>query len=1797
MEKEIQGQIEGITNQSPAVVAQDTTLAARQAVMQEADAKPAELRAAQADIIAKELSKDDRNLYPVEQEPVELPDPVIIPEIQNTDSAAARSLYASTIVNEISALQKTALSDSVGTEDRSFPKEQKEAGVDEAAAIVSESAVPVVSAQEEAEERTRVRQAVIDAVKNSDKKTKSEVLSDTILFATLAARAEGEPVPYEILERVPDSMIETVASTKIRAAAEIAEKQAARAAMPFDPFEGFEPTQFAPVVPYPVYRPEGKFTTDTLDANKLAWQIAVGASGKSDRGYIGYYDVPSNPRESLWSIFVHGIAHGVIDTPRSVGKGLTAIGSSVAKATALSAAAIDAGLAAMSGRPVTKWDDSYAKIAYEGIDEFQEMVGTYLDENLDSDWTIGDYEDDSFRHQLGTAFGDAIGRMGTAVISGVPTAAFVAMGFEGQQEMQKNAIDAGLSPLEAFGASAGLSASVGALDAVSNLQMLGIGKALGTGAGASGAKLLKIMRAGKMGARYKSVAARNVLTEIGTELAQTELENVFNPDYAENRANSLLIAFITSGGISTAALPLSLRQAKQEDRAKVAETLNVVDKYNKSVELIKKNINTLIEEGVIKADEADAMFEIIFSQSASYVLDGARKAAMGELDKYTPAEQAEFAKRLERLTPSALSKKSYDAIDSKIDLVIRNSGARLNEQDASLIKGMTRGIANLLAFHSGQDVSVAPVSSIKVSGIPSEPGTTVLGAYSPTEDALTLSSKLILGRVPKRAASDFNSLVRKGFDKSGALGLSRTGRTILHEMAHALDTKLGAGFGDYFDMYMDTIESVFGEGRAEAVQAEIGENGEDRLSSAATIDPKDKSPYTNPKNAPEYFAQAIERLGRRAKETLGLGNSQAAKFSSFANTLMASSVDNKTLTGLTRIAELSKQFAAENSKIFNDIVAEFGSDELNSLLKTFMKTDQSVADVESILQNKGTLQAVNDTMSRLMDETGIKTASTVFDGVSPSSFLDMGQVWFDKAFAENNAIIDENDVLTATENLAESIGADGNAVAAVSVPDADLSAKVTIVEGEGSPSQQARKEAERIINEKNNENKNRMSVKVDGRTIDEDITLTLDALDTRAKVMPGRITRWFLQQKWMWGLDPVLKTLLGEKAYKNLDLAHKYNAKQLFRGKSLDSLMSKLVEKGVVAKDKAESGWSEWNYKLSVDRVKGVHLINPINFREAEASNLTGWQAMTVYLVTKQGEQYKAKLQRGIREDIDAIIATLNESEKKLGDAMSEVLREEYETLVREKFISEEDVEGLVSDTIVNMLTIKDYWPIQSAKHDEYNRRTIDSSRSRHDNDDVIKIEDASKRFSMTVNKIASVRSGLYKTLKRLQDVMSFEINENSKLDLEAQNAASLRSTEVRQAMTKIVGEKGLKNILDTIEHFVSSDANDAVEFTALSKMPANVYKTYLAWKPISLVKNLSNIAGFWSAARNQNVYWGHFVGNMAEPKKTWERAMGIFPEFARRHGKGAIDEYLSADIAGGEAGGILRALNNMDFASDTTGTMAKLATFITSGNKLGLKLFMQTGDAMANVYGGWALYDSYISEGMTHEEAKNKVVRHVLEHQSSDNLMMKPLLQLQANGGIAGQLFAFTSEGVAKWGSMIRMFDAARTGDATAKQAVMNAISTVMTMAIFSLISAQAWDAFDDDEEISAAAEEALYRELIQQVSGATIWGPNIISALVQNAIGDTSASGVSSPLFSYLSEFAKDLREGDLDDLAARSMAASGLMIGAPSIFNGVAGAMQMTSDDSKLRAAGLRRMAGVSEWTANKRTGVSNKKEDKD
>ena len=709
--------------------------------------------------------------------------------------------------------------------------------------------------------------------------------------------------------------------------------------------------------------------------------------------------------------------------------------------------------------------------------------------------------------------------------------------------------------------------------------------------------------------------------------------------------------------------------------------------------------------------------------------------------------------------------------------------------------------------------------------------------------------------------------------------------------------------------------------------------------------------------------------------------------------------------------------------------------------------------------------------------------------------------------------------------------------------------------------------------------------KIDGRNLGEDISIMTKGIAKRAKALPNKIVKWFASSRWGWGLDRILVTMFGRDVAEQLDVAGKYTRRNSIRSDMYGRFMAAL--KPIIGDVTTDKTAAMFKYKtilnqLGFVRVKDVEINDPYNADITSKRDLTGWEVMYVYLMKRMGEKYGNRIQQSTKTDINELITTLTDEEKQFADTMSNTLRDVWVGIVGE------------DKAVIN------YFPILDARHAALDEVNIDTFKQRMETDSPIAIDDAGRIFSKDISRIASWQSGFYQTMKRIRDALQYKGAQGRNIDPDVEAELHKNSAILAGQITNIFGRDGYHNLLRLLDTQIADPQDqmlDSASSKTLQQMGNNVIKGMLSFKFMSLPKNLVNITMMWGGAKDQSTYWNSFAEGIADKARTWKYMMKHSNEIRMRYNDAGYNEFLDQRNTGGSTAPIFKGISKLfaglNWTGDKTGGMAKMSAALDMLGEEGLRMFMLNGDAVANVYGGYGLVKDYMAQGMTEEEAFRKLDRYIVEHQSSSNLAMKPLGQLEANKSLAGQFLAFTSEGVSKGASILGTFDEVNMGTATKSEAIANAMSIAMSMVLFSALGAGVWDLWDDDEKVQEEAQKALYGAMVDQLFGFSVLGNGFLTPAVQGMLGTGGNMGMSAPLWSFLTEGVTNLKRGEYDRLATKAMESTGLFVGANAMYNNMLGLMFMNSDDPDVREAGFRMLAGRTPAYAEKRTGAKIRK----
>lgn len=1562
-----------------------------------------------------------------------------------------------------------------------------------------------------------------------------------------------------------------------------------------------------------------KAETKTLDKQKGIY-LAMGANARPDN-YIGYIPLPEEANLSWWSHTVGSVENAAMDlVPVTMPKAAAGVGNSALKTVSgILSYPLKLAYTVQPDTAFGRWaksvDDRFTDLKEIGnhlsdvVDEAVEPIAKATAARYQADLT-----DNSFKAQLGRAFGPGITMFGLGIASRNPSLAATVFNFSQSNTLRNQALDAGVSPDLADAYSVGVPFASTLLD---NVQILGTMGVMSLTYKASKDALKDMTASGlvKFG-RTLGHEAAEIGAEAGIEVAQTAMEGVFDPAFQESPVDQLTIAAITAAALRGVGVPASIRHARAEQREELAKKAGVLDLYNQMRQNAVDVTNELVEKGVVDESKKAEVMEYLMTTAPDELIGHLRLGIKGDLDAIPEQNRAQMIPVLNAIRDSygseVFSPRMFQIIDKTVDSNLGDLRPGLSDSETQMIKGLVRGgyvVATLAhandSKYKGFQVPTFVVTNNKDGSSYYSPAKNEIGIHASRSD--TENTNL---------SPQFADMIRQGFVPSSAA--SDKLASIIHEMSHWLDREVGSkGYGEFLQNYFSAISNVFGKEKANKVKAATfgGKRVSDRMH-GQNIE------YTSDKNATEYMAQAVARLGKRSAELFGLGRSKANQFLSYAN-IMLNQLGNiegqngeKLYQSIADFQTAMKSATKQNMSHLTDLIDVFGSNNIKEALRKFNADSEGFGDFAEYLANKEMLRELYNVMDNFADAAGIQKINDLFDGDTEAmdNFVTAGDYMFKSGYdaavdeirvrrlaakakkdgvVPKDAIVDPNALPTPKGVQVVSATSDTK-VTADDMPtwfDSEVSDTQYEIQDWAKAALDAKKSIKQSAKQGAEEPKPIFAnTDVDGRKLSDDITIASHGVALRAKNPMDSITKWFASSRWGWGLDKILVTVLGRDAAEKFDVLGKYTAKQNIRSKYWEEFMDRVSD--IFGNPKTDKTKFMFNYKtmttdLGLVRLKNVVMNDPIDPSLTTTKDLTGWEAMYVYLMDRQG--FGKRIQQGTQVNIKDIESVLSDNEKKFADAMSSQLMSMFERSFGKQAV------------------VPNYFPIQDAVHKYFREVSIDSLMSRQNTDDTIAIEDAGRLFSQYLSRWASHESGYFKTIKRLRDVFGYRgAGEDERgirytYNEEEDRALQVASARVAHSVRGSIGENGYNNIMNLLESQLSDNQEqmfDATRSSVLNQMGNNMVRSLLSFKPVSFVKNTTNLFMMWGGAKDQSLYWNSFAEGIGDARRTWEYMITHSKEIKQRWGGSGINEYLDQSTLGGTSAPTMKALSKalakMEWNSDVTQNMSKFSAAMDMLGEAGLKVFMQSGDMVANVYGGYGLVKDYMAQGLSEEESFRKLDRYIVERQSSSNLTMKPLVQLEANKSILGQVFAFTSEGVAKAGSILGTFDEVKMGTATKSEAIANAVSIAISMALFTMIGAGVWDLWDDDNETREAAQKALADSVLDQALGGFVAGNALIAPMFSQLVGDTRISGMQVPIYNYITDGITGLKKEEYDRVIAKTLSAMGVFVGADNVWNSMLGASLINDPNPNVREAGILMLSGYSAPRAKKRTGVDVRKE---
>lgn len=1628
--------------------------------------------------------------------------------------------------------------------------------------------------------------------------------------------------------------------------------------------------KYSEVLPYKLNIFGEEVETTSTDPHKIAFEIATKYNGRSAEDYFGYYYSPTPLKESIGSAFLKGAIQGVGGLIGGVG--------GVINAGAQGIASLSEYLAGGQSDAITESTKAFGDWVSSQAKGFQDK---FLYE-----FAADQYLDDSMRTQIAGGVGGALTSMGLFAaarafsISGKISAA-VLNGDVFNDTYQK-ARDNGFSHNSAVRNSIASLGIVAGLDAFGFEKWASMFRGVTKRAAAKSLQKIASNEMLDMASRTtKQQVGRSIergLETVGIELTGEELQN-FVPrilsgnmgnDYWENYFEEDLVTAASTLIATALGIPFEVRRGLVEQKYSKDFVNNTMTPLKDLVKVHDMFLDKLTVGKKIPEEKANAFIDDLLVYGVEYVKKEHSDAMNSLLLSVSEKDISDFYERYKKIKPADFSDQRFKDLDLRVQKSLEDVDLAIS--DKLLIRGLYQGIANWMAYRgiSPDAIEVASFTRDLGRNSPDAAGSfddenNVIYIRKDTlskkeesavdniieknfkngfdlerdMDAMAdaLSSKLkitadeakvVVGLYAKKkigldGTSPYDTFVEKlSKDKT----ISQRMKTIIHEMAHLLDfSMLGLNKKDlkkFLDVYLDTIEKVFGTGNAGYVDNKLfeyqeesnlyDENGEVDFNEAAvqdknyardnrgfngyndpSVDMTSKNAgtdvYTSYYNSTEWFAQAMGRLGKEAAEAIGLKGTPA-DYVMFVNAMLRGQDNLVALSKpVQKYLDAFKNMVKNNSSLVKAMVERSGVDNLNSALLNFLDNPSSDFDW------KGVTYKDIKSLAEMADSYTNSESSSMLENIFKD--IDLGNIQRSiNGLDMFNTALDNPDIQTTDPAYqAATIFGDKQIVNGEPVLSNDVSVNNIL---EDQIKIQNKKEKSPL--------EKQLSTKVGGYTLDEDIEFMSNAIKEKEQNKPlskfWKIVTRFLDNL---GLDGYTWALGGQKALDHFNLIHKH---EMFDdiNSELHTNFANRIQKEVLNKEKAiDPGYSmdlqKFENDCSVKRTE-VDYIDPRNGRVIKRK-LSTFDLMNIKLVARQTERAldengnpvglspHDRLQKSLPNDkIEDLVSLLTPAQNKYADILSEEVNKAFDRLVAAYKEHGVDIDLGKGN--------KNYWMLLDALSQSMGKDyTVTTIKRNIYADSALGIFDAREQFNRYMSHVAGVESEFYSTVKRLKDIFSYTAPEGSlapdEIDVAKKYIDSSRKMFADGEYR--LGADLFKRFNSLLDDFLTNRSESLVSQSLLSKAARNITTGILSWKPIQFVKNTSNFFSFWGLAEDQAQYWKDTVNGILHAPETWKFMMEHSAVVRKRMKGQSYNEFLNASTSGGDnfVAEVFKNANGTRWYNASASALNNYIALTQVFKKAGLSPMLY-GDATANIFGGYALLQQYIKKyNGDIKQASIAFDEAILRRQSSSNQALRSLTQRSWNRKASGNLLTFTTEGVQKWSNIIQTLEQVNQGELSVKQGAMSVASVLSSTIAYALISACVIDLIgEDDEDKKEHVYDSLTTEAISSIAGASIFGNAFITPFVNEAMGKRSA-GISVAAGTEFLNMARNLSKGDFSKLLQQIGGASGAFVGLPnamSVVNGVKRAV--TAETPEERRAGVRQAGGRTENFANKREGIKQK-----
>lgn len=707
--------------------------------------------------------------------------------------------------------------------------------------------------------------------------------------------------------------------------------------------------------------------------------------------------------------------------------------------------------------------------------------------------------------------------------------------------------------------------------------------------------------------------------------------------------------------------------------------------------------------------------------------------------------------------------------------------------------------------------------------------------------------------------------------------------------------------------------------------------------------------------------------------------------------------------------------------------------------------------------------------------------------------------------------------------------------------------------------------------------------KLDGKTLIESQDDVIDAISNAPK-----------------GSKLYTDFTLGKYTGSVMDVLHAVNPalEKMFpvgRVSSARNQISNEYMRGWEAKAKeivgGDNEYRKWTIDSQLKRYKTTK--NLIGGKTVEVE-LSKQQLMSAYELLKQSDAgSNARIVKSYPEIKSLIDKNLTSQDKAVADMTQQHLQGIFDRI--KDILSDEDN--------IDLGKIENYFPIYDVIKTDTGTR-INSAKARSVTNGRyaggIEAQPIFEVLQRYVEWAANVESGYTRTLRRMKDVFNYKSDgmykEQKYADLDAQ--AENNAFNIRQALRERYGE----NMVEKINSEVSDLLDQHPVYTptgAFASATNTLISNAISWNILSLPKNL--LSNMFIGMTEPGAFASFLKGLMA-PRATYEDMIRYSAISDRLAGVDIDDLLNTATRSQGVLGYVM---NNTKLGSFLVGKgyekpVTALMAYSSLFKKLGQKTFMQFGDALGLVYGLKPTVDKMRAQGFNDAQINAELTRKIQEFTSTADKATEPKAIRDIKRTGVGPMLAFKKDLAIKAAKIARDLVDAYRGDSVAKQAAARDIAAIiLSIGVFSAISAGVWDLWSDDEDVRKDAETAIKREVLSTMLGYNPMVSAMGEPVAEYALGFGGTSGYSSPILSFGNNYIKDLKKDRKFNIAIDTATLVAGMPGLPkaaSESQGLVSAIFGDYVDERERDYYTSMALGRTENYASKRSGYDPKQVDK-